>query len=725
MQLNYKLITVFLTFSLSGLNVQAYVNKEFTTQRSLFLQVEADLKKGKLLSYQKHKQALVGYPLYPYLKFELLKAGIHNIKHSDVSAFIKTYHDSPLANKLRNEWLRAKASKKLWVDYLNAYEAQANNDTEIQCHYYNALIQTSNDRSFYSVLPEIWLTGKALPKACDPVFQTWKQDGKLTKTLIWQRIKLCIANNDVKLARHLSKELSAEESKLVELWIRTHHDPHLITKDHYFTQKHPAVTEMIIHAIVKIAKTKPDAAVHLWQELEKKHAFNEDHWGILVKEIGIVLARKQDPNAEKWLETIPLDFKTKEVTDMQLRLAVSKNDWSTIAKAYLNLPEEESNTDKWQYWYARALEMLGNREASQEILHTLSQSRNYYGFLASTRTLKPYSFNHETHNIPPEAINSVLLKPAVIRAHELKQIGRTHVGRTEWVKALEGLNDQERMAAAHLAQEWEMPNWAIVALANAVNKNDLVLRFPKNFSEYIHREARNNDIDPEVLFAITRQESAFIPTAKSPAGAMGLMQLMPQTGRMVARISREPLRHQTDLLLPEKNIRLGSYYLRMMLDQYQQNHVLAAASYNAGPHRVANWLPEYDMPVDSWIETIPFKETREYVQNFLTYTVIYQRLLGKTPKMNKFMPMISGFKRDPALAKKINALKSHSIKKKLASKQSTGSSKKSKKTAKPAKSSSSKSSSKKSNSKTSTKNSSKNKSTSKKTAPKTTKNARK
>ena len=123
------------------------------------------------------------------------------------------------------------------------------------------------------------------------------------------------------------------------------------------------------------------------------------------------------------------------------------------------------------------------------------------------------------------------------------------------------------------------------------------------------------------------------------------MQLMPQTGKMVAKLSREPLRHHTDLLKPEKNIRLGSFYLRMMLDQYNQNHALAAASYNAGPHRVANWMPTYDMPTDIWIETIPFRETRDYVQNVLTYTVIYQQLLGKTPKLNKYMPIINGTKR--------------------------------------------------------------------------------
>jgi soluble lytic murein transglycosylase len=645
MQLKYKLIISFLAITLTSINAYANVSKDFASQRSLFLQVEADLKKGKLLSYRKHKHALMGYPLYPYLKYELLKTAISEIKHSDLSAFIKTYHDSPLANKLRYDWLKDKASRKLWPDFLKAYDVHGKNDIEMQCNYINAVLQTSNDKTVLKYVPEIWLQGKVLPKACDPVFTTWKQEGKLTQSLLWQRIKLAINNKEFKLARHLAQDLPLQDNKIIELWIRTFNDPHLISKQHYFDIQHPAIPEMIIQAISKIAKTKPDQAVQHWYELEKKHKFTQHHWAEVVKEVGLALSRKFDPNAEKWLGSLPKEFLAKDVTDARLKLAVRTNSWESITKVYLDLPETESKTDKWQYWYARALEMLGNRDASQEILNTLSQARNYYGFLASSRILKPFAFNHEASQISAATLDNILLKPSVIRAHELKQIGRPHVGKSEWLKALENLDDKERFAAAQLANEWEMPNWAIVALSNATNKNDLVLRFPKNFSDYIHREAKVNDIDPEVLFAITRQESAFIPTAKSPVGAMGLMQLMPQTGKELAKINREPIKHHHELLHPEKNIRLGSMYLRMLLDQNQQNHVLAAASYNAGAHRVNKWLPEYDMPVDCWIETIPFKETREYVQNFLTYTVIYQRLLGKNPKMSKYMPMISGLKR--------------------------------------------------------------------------------
>lgn len=674
MQYKYKLIVTLLSLSLASINVHAYVAKDFNVQRSLYLQVEADLKKGRIDSYRKHKQALSGYPLYPYLKYELLKAAIGEIKHSDLSVFVKTYHDSPLANKLSYEWLKDKANKKLWNDFLKVYDVHANNDIEMQCNYINAVLHTSNDKAIFKYVPEIWLQGKVLPRSCDNVFAAWKQDGKLTTNLVWQRIKLAITNKEFKLAKHLAQNLPPSEHKIVDLWIRTFHDPHLITKPHYFETQHPAISEMVVQSIIKIAKTKPDIAVKYWYDLEKKHKFNRQHWGQVVKEIALALARKYDPHAEKWLNTIPKEQLGKDVYDAQLKLAVRNNNWNSIAKVYLDLPEEESRTEKWQYWYARSLEMLGNRDASQEILHNLAQMRNYYGFLASSRILKPFAFNHEASNIPQETLNHILLKPSVIRAHELKEIGRPHIGKTEWLKALENLDDKQRLAAAHLANEWEMPNWAIVALSKASNKNDLMLRFPKTFADYIHKEAKVNDIDAEVLFAITRQESAFIPTARSPVGALGLMQIMPSTGRELARINRESLRHHSELLQPDKNIRLGSMYLRMLLDQHQQNHVLAAASYNAGAHRVSQWLPEHDMPVDSWIETIPFKETREYVQNFLTYAVIYQRILGKTPKMSKYMPIINGSRRTAKIS--INKPIKRQAMTKKNSKKSTGKNKK-------------------------------------------------
>jgi len=645
MQKNLAYFIFILVLVLFGTQSQAYTTKDITAQRVLFAQVEAELKKGKLNSYRKYKHALQNYALLPYLKYELLRSMINDVRHAELSAFVKTYFDSPLADKLRNEWLKHKAAKKQWAEYLLAYDPETNNDVEMQCNWIHANLEVAQNKEVYQLVPNIWLSGKAQPKACDNVFQAWADDGHLTRSLIWQRVKLSINENNYTLTRHLAKSLPDADQKMVELWIRTNNDPHIIAKDHYFKAEHSAIREIIIHGIIKIAKKDPQAAVKLWNNLEQKHQFNEQHWGNIVKEIGLALARKLDPHAEKWLATIPKPLQTKEVNDARLKLAVSNNDWKIIDAVYATLPDTESSSEKWRYWHARSLEMLGDRESSQEEMLDLAKIRNYYGFLASSRVLQPYALNHESGYVDAEILAQVRNIPAVVRAYELKQLGRVHTGRTEWQKAIEGMNDQQKLAAAQLASEWEVPNWAIVALAKASNKNDLILRFPKTYADYIHREAKHNSIDPAILFAITRQESAFIPSAKSPVGALGLMQIMPDTGKMLARANREPLSNHLELLKPEKNIRLGSKYVRMMLDKYQQNPALAAASYNAGPHRVAKWLPEYDMPADSWIELIPFKETREYVQNVMTYAVIYKQLLGGTPKLNNYMPIINGTKR--------------------------------------------------------------------------------
>ena len=120
--------------------------------------------------------------------------------------------------------------------------------------------------------------------------------------------------------------------------------------------------------------------------------------------------------------------------------------------------------------------------------------------------------------------------------------------------------------------------------------------------------------------------------ARSHAGAMGLMQLMPATARSVARqmLKRKPPRRH-ELYEPDTNIALGSAYLKQMKGELGDSSVLATAAYNAGPHRVTRWLPDRTLPADIWIELVPFKETRGYLRRVLAYTVIYEKRMGKNP----------------------------------------------------------------------------------------------
>ncbi|RLA49545.1 MAG: lytic transglycosylase, partial [Gammaproteobacteria bacterium] len=128
-----------------------------------------------------------------------------------------------------------------------------------------------------------------------------------------------------------------------------------------------------------------------------------------------------------------------------------------------------------------------------------------------------------------------------------------------------------------------------------------------------------------------RQESAFRPLVTSPAGARGLMQLMPATAKEVARKHRIPYKNSQQLFDPDLNIRLGSQYYADVLQRFGGNRILTTAAYNAGPHRVSRWRKKSagKLPFDAWVETIPFKETRQYVQNVLSFAVIYSILLDQ------------------------------------------------------------------------------------------------
>ena len=186
--------------------------------------------------------------------------------------------------------------------------------------------------------------------------------------------------------------------------------------------------------------------------------------------------------------------------------------------------------------------------------------------------------------------------------------------------------------AAKLAHEWGWHGRAILTLAKTPYRDDLELRFPLAYRDEVLAQAEAKSLDPAWVFAIVRQESAFMPDARSHAGALGLMQIMPGTGRSIARSLNRKLRSKYQLLEADTSLLYGSTYLRTLLNRLNDHPVLATAAYNAGPHRVERWRPEEgDVDADLWIEVVPFRETREYLRRVVTYTVIYEQRLSREP----------------------------------------------------------------------------------------------
>ena len=156
--------------------------------------------------------------------------------------------------------------------------------------------------------------------------------------------------------------------------------------------------------------------------------------------------------------------------------------------------------------------------------------------------------------------------------------------------------------------------------------------YPLRFEDRIQERSEKWELDPYLVASLIRQESVFVPRTRSPVGARGLMQVMPATGRALARL--EGVTYRTSRLYdPGVSIRFGTRYLRQLLDRFASRPELALAGYNAGPHRVRDWTDmNMKIPAEVFIEEIPFTETRNYVKLILRNEMLYRRLypeLGK------------------------------------------------------------------------------------------------
>lgn len=176
-----------------------------------------------------------------------------------------------------------------------------------------------------------------------------------------------------------------------------------------------------------------------------------------------------------------------------------------------------------------------------------------------------------------------------------------------------------------MAHDWGWYSRPIFTLAEVGHLNDVELRFPLPYKSIVFDMAKQNNVEPALLFAIARRESSFMADAYSSAGAAGLMQLKPSTASYVAKTKI----NRSQLFDPDKNVQLGSHYWSYLMERTNQNPILTAAAYNAGLRKVSSWLPDKEMPADAWIETIPYKETRNYVKAVVAYSKVYEKLLSQ------------------------------------------------------------------------------------------------
>lgn len=607
--------------------------------RARFLTAKKALEQGDSLRFIRLASELKDYPLYPYLVYWHLLEKLDSQPPFTIQAFLRSYADTPLANQLRAAWLHHLAKQQRWPDFLVFY--QGNQSTELRCHFHSAQLATAGQSAAWTGAEQLWLSGNSLPQACDALFAAWDEAGQLTPTLRWRRIELAMASGNTDLAGYLARQLPEKERGLVELWRKVHARPQLIADVKLLDAENPHAPAIALHGLKRLASLEPEAAAEAWPDLSLYHHFDPNQRHSAAHAIALHLALKGNVHALEWYTALPPDTFNESSRAWAVRTALRQKRWLAAIAWIESMPSEERHSEMWTYWLGRAYEALGKQEQAEAFYRTVSTSRSYYGFLAADRLGADYNLSHEVLSVSNESLERLQRHPALVRAHELYHLTLTRDARSEWDFAVTQMNRDERMAAGKLAARWQWHDRALLTLARANYFDDLTIRFPLAYSDTVFKEAEKHSLDPAWVYAVARQESAMDPQAQSRVGALGLMQLMPATGRTIAQQMDTPHADQ-DLLEPETNLCFGSYYLREVLARFSDNPVLATAAYNAGPHRVEQWFPERtSMDADIWVDTMPFYETRQYVRRVMAYAVFYdQRLERPIRRLSQRMPPV-------------------------------------------------------------------------------------
>lgn len=628
-----RLTILFGIFLFSGAVASASANEQLEQQRKVFAQAERQVNSAPRAQVELWLEQLRGYPLYPYIQQRWLQR--HLNEHDEIKAFLTQHQGSPMDWPLRRPWLMSLASSQQAELFLTHFPGSS--DAELNCTALQQQLRTkaADKKMIWREVEALWTVGKSQPKSCDPLFSQWRQAAPLPPEVVLRRIQLSAEGGDVGLIRYLKTLLPADRQYLADMWQQARTNPAVIAQPRFFPGKHVTERDILAYGLKRLVWRSPEQAIQTWQRFASDPYFTKAQRLDVQRQFAIALASKGDSRTADWMRQLPADALDNSLAQWQVGHALRELDWPKVQHVIENFPASLAADVNWRYWLARALEEQGQKAAAEVIFREVAQRRHFYGFMAAAKLGLPPSLAHNPVPVSDEELVLIQQHPAVQRAQEWLALGRLTEARREWNHLQRSVTESQKLAAAKLAGKLEWHERAIFTLADAGYWDDVELRFPLAYKEDIQRFAKNAKVDSGWAMAIARRESSFMPDANSPVGARGLMQIMPDTANYIAK-KKVPV---ATLYNPITSIDYGTDYLNYLMRRNDGNLIMATAAYNAGYSRVRQWIPQGQLvPVDVWVETIPFRETREYVKAVMAYYQIYNIRLNEP--IDVFQPLL-------------------------------------------------------------------------------------
>ncbi|MBL0456043.1 transglycosylase SLT domain-containing protein [Aeromonas enteropelogenes] len=594
-----------------------------TQDQSLYRQAYDAVRANDQARFQQLRARLTHYPLLPYLDYFQLAFRPGAADYQDVTRFIRQHGDTPQSNRLERTYLTYLAQSQQWSQFLRFYPAKPKS-TDLLCMHYQALYYTGKTREALQGAGKMWMSGQSRPDACDPLFTLWQGAGLRTQDKIWQRMTMAFEAENPNLIRHLGASLGTGLQGYGNQMVTLFEQPAKAMNPTYFSNN-PYSRKLLSLGLTRYANQQPEAVLRQLDLFRSRFGLSQAEIKPVERAIARRLLLDRSRSERQWLDNTVRLLADPDMTELRARLAIWEEDWRGLSGWVKMMPMARQKEDRWRYWMARSLEVQGQQKQARDLYLETANLRGFYGFMAAQRTGAPYRMKNQTVPHVPDWHSASRRWPFLLRVQELLAMNEVAAARSEWIHNMDRNPVAQRIEFGHIALNRGWHDLAILASIRAEAWDALELRFPKPYKQTFSQVARERAVNMSLLYAISRQESALYPRAQSPVGARGLMQLMPATAKETAGKIGVPYRSEQQLFDPAMNIRLGSAYLKRLLDVYDGNRILAAAAYNAGPGRVKRWREQSaDKPMDVWVESIPYRETRNYVQNVLSFDLIYQ-----------------------------------------------------------------------------------------------------
>ncbi len=572
------------------------------------------------------------YPLFPYIAYWRLFNG-GNIANDDrVTDFLSTYPDSWLAERVRGEWLKQLGRREIWPAYLAEFPRLVRPDSTHLCYARRAEL-AANDRSHLKDAIALWFSSHELPNACNPLFAQLMNEGLINREDVWRRLRLALEAGNVSVALTAALSLPPEDRPSPLMLEQATRAPASLLQSSELQLTRRQDREVALYALAQLAKINSlQAEAALQKRLPQLPETDQRYaWGQLAG----YAARRHEGNALAWFEQAGTVMLSDASREWWVRAVLRAGQWARVATVIDSMTDANRDLSVWRYWRARAYKAQGKTALATQWFTPLSREPNYYGQLALEELGTVASNTAINVKTGGDELDAVARNPAIQRGMALFHLGLRTEAVNEWNWATRPFNDRQLLAAAELARRAEWYDVAINTAEKTRETHDFELRFIAPYREIASAAAAENKLDEAWIYGLIRQESRFINVARSGVGASGLMQIMPETARWIARKLGIKRFEPRDMHSPDTNIKFGTYYLKHVQNQLDGSPVLATAAYNAGPGRAQRWRTAAPMEAAIYIETIPFTETRDYVRKVMSNAMYYAARFGQPSTLLK------------------------------------------------------------------------------------------